>query len=156
MAAIKIHAGCAETADYAWVGKAGPPKYSTPWLLWAPINFYDVLFWPSDFLMNSLTQMGIHYVCKLGTIYKYPIQLDCSLFICKFCHFRLALFLLHFRLWIKNLSNTVKIEFLCFFRNKIYMKVLYIFFNRVLCSISHFIPRILNWFTTDWDVWHTT
>ena len=30
--------------------------------------------------MNSLTQMGIHYVCKLGTIYKYPIQLDCSLF----------------------------------------------------------------------------
>ena len=34
--------------------------------------------------MNSLTQMGIHYVCKLGTIYKYPIQLDCSLFFANF------------------------------------------------------------------------
>ena len=108
--------------------------------------------------------MGIHYVCKLGTIYKYPIQLDCSLFICKFCHFRLALFLLHFRLWIKNLSNTVKIEFqlylshlkcVKFFKNdRIYEgKLFYIFFNRVLSSISHFIPRILYWFTTDWDKW---
>ena len=22
-----------------WVGPAGPPKYSTPWLVWTPINF---------------------------------------------------------------------------------------------------------------------
>ena len=22
-----------------WVGAAGPPKYSTPWLVWTPINF---------------------------------------------------------------------------------------------------------------------
>ena len=33
-----------------WVGAAGPPKYSTPWLVWTPINFLPIISkWNSKF-----------------------------------------------------------------------------------------------------------
>ena len=50
-----------------WVGVAGPPKYSTPWLVWTPINFLNIKFWLSRYLNRDLNTSSkvLIWVCYL-------------------------------------------------------------------------------------------
>ena len=51
-----------------WVGAAWPPKYSTPWLLWTPINFKMIFCpWKHKELASKvayLWQFGFFSLCS--------------------------------------------------------------------------------------------
>ena len=51
------------------VGAAGPPKYSTPWLLWTPINFYSLM--PCPFTGPKMFCAGPKFLCQNKKLFTY-------------------------------------------------------------------------------------